>query len=184
MFQPLPRRPARRPEHPSRLVAVSLLLALASLHGAAGAATADRKQPVDVSANDIDGSLADDGESILRGAVHITQGSLEIQSGVARVTRVGGELSRVMLEGEPATLKQLDDQGKVINAKAREIIFQPAEDQIELRGGVVIEQPQGNLTGERITYHLGTGRIQADGQGGRVSMRMNPKPAKTDSGAQ
>jgi lipopolysaccharide export system protein LptA len=84
----------------------------------------------------------------------------------------------------PRRLEQVDDKGQAVNASARQIIYQPAADIIELLGNVVIEQPQGNLTGERITYHLGTGRIQADGQGGRVSMRMNPKPAKTDSGAE
>jgi len=183
MFLP-PRHPQQ--QLPDRRVVFAVLVWMAALicPFTLSAATADRLQAVDVNADTIDGSLADDGESLLSGTVRITQGSLHVQADNARVTRTGGDLQRVLLEGAPARLKQIDDKGQAVNASARQIIYQPAADIIELLGNVVIEQPQGNLTGERITYDLGTGRIQADGQGGRVSMRMNPKPAKTDSGAE
>jgi len=162
----------------------TVALTVFALPCGARAASADRQEPVDVNANTIDGSLADDGESVLSGAVRITQGSLQVQSETARVTRSGGDLQKVLLEGAPATLEQVDDKGQPVKASAHQIIYQPDSETIELLGGVVIVQPQGNLTGERVTYHLGTGRILAGGEGGRVSMRMNPKATKTESGAQ
>ncbi len=162
----------------------TVALTLIALPHLARAASADRQEPVDVNADTIDGSLADDGESVLSGSVRITQGSLQVQSETARVTRSGGDLQKVLLEGAPATLEQMDDNGQPVKASARQIIYQPDSETIELLGGVVIVQPQGNLTGERVNYHLGSGRIMAGGQGGRVSMRMNPKAPKTESGAQ
>jgi len=43
----------------------------------------------------------------------------------------------------------------------------------------VIEQPRGELRGEKITYELSTGRMTGSGEGeaGRVHLRMNPQTA-------
>ena len=46
--------------------------------------------------------------------------------------------------------------------------------QIQLNGGVIIDQARGSMRGESIRYDLKTGRLSGGGNGGRVQMRLNP----------
>ncbi len=80
-----------------------------------------------------------------------------------------------MLTGSPATLKQVNDNGEPMNARASRIVYTLDSDVVVLTGGVVIEQARGNMRGERVTYDLKTGRLNGGGEGGRVKMTILPK---------
>ena len=47
-------------------------------------------------------------------------------------------------------------------------------------GNVSIAQQRGSLSGERVVYNLRTGQLESGGGtgGGRVKMRILPKPAQ------
>lgn len=157
-----------------RLLAGLLLVAVG---GSALAASADRQQPVDVSARAGDATLAD-GDSILSGEVVITQGSLEIRADKATLTRTAGELSRVVFEGEPASLKQIDDQGQPVSVRARKVTYTPTSNEVLLEGAVQVDRPEGVLQGEVITYDMANGRLNARGEGAndRIRMSFQPRP--------
>jgi lipopolysaccharide export system protein LptA len=84
-----------------------------------------------------------------------------------------------VLEGQPATLGQDLDDGGRLDARARVIDYDVASGIVVLTGAVEIDQPRGSLRGERVTYDLNTGQLTGGGEGvpGRVSLRINPKPA-------
>jgi lipopolysaccharide export system protein LptA len=166
-----------RPDGALQTAALALLLALGA---SAQAATADREQPIDVLASTGDATLAD-GDSILRGEVMITQGSLEIRADTAVLSRLAGEVSQVVFEGAPASLQQVDDRGAPVKVRARKVTYRPASNQVVLEGDVEVEQPQGTLRGERVTYDMGSGRLNAEGGASeRIRMRIEPRqPAAT-----
>ena len=45
-------------------------------------------------------------------------------------------------------------------------------------GNVIVEQPRGELRGEKVTYEIATGKLTGSGEGtaSRVQMRLNPSP--------
>lgn len=143
--------------------------------GAALAASADRQQPVDVSARAGDATLAD-GDSILTGDVVITQGSLEIRADRATLTRSGGELSQVVFEGQPAALKQIDDKGQPVSVRARKVTYRPSSNDVLLEGAVEVDRPEGSMQGEVISYDMANGRLNARGEGANDRIRMSFQP--------
>lgn len=155
-----------------------LLAALLSLIVSANAlaASADRLQEITVVSQDGDVTLAD-GDSILSGEVIITQGSLDIRADKATLTRSAGELSQVVFEGQPASLKQIDDQGQPVSVRARRITYRPTSNDVLLEGAVEVDRPEGNLRGEVITYDMANGRLNARGAGSedRIRMRFQPR---------
>ena len=160
-----------------RLVALSLLLLAALLPIDVPAKSSDRNQPMDVEADRTEAGLGDDSEATLSGNVKITQGSLEVDAERATIHRSGGEISQVVLNGSPATLKQVADNGEPMHARASKIVYTLSSDLIVLSGAVVIEQPRGTLRGETIKYDLKTGHRDGGGDGSRVKMRILPKTA-------
>ena len=160
-----------------RLVALSLLLLAAVLPIDAPAKTSDRSQPMDVEADRTDVGIGDDSDAILTGNVKITQGTLEVEAARATIQRKAGEISEVVLTGAPATLKQINDNGEPMHARASQIVYTLSSDVVVLTGSVVVDQPRGTLRGERIKYDLKSGRLDGGGDGTRVKMRIMPKTA-------
>ena len=170
------------PRPAAALLAPLLALALAATGAPAWALEADRDQPMEIAANSSDINL-ESGVHLLTGAVEIRQGSLLIQaaSGEVHQPGQGAEVTRVVLEGEPATLEQaLDNAAGQMRASARRIDYDRAGDTVVMTGGVRIEEPRGTLTGERVTYNIAQGRIQgqSSGEDGRVRFVIPPRPAQ------
>lgn len=163
-----------------RLLAPALAPALLGMliAGPALAKSTDRNQPMDIGAAHADAILTDDGDARLSGDVVITQGTLNVNADDAVVSRKGGDIESVTLTGAPATLSQINDNGERMTAKAAKIVYNTITEIIVMTGGVVVNQPRGNLRGEMIKYDLTTGRLDGGGGGGRVQMRILPKTVK------
>jgi lipopolysaccharide export system protein LptA len=153
------------------------ILALAFTLPAAALKT-DRDHPMDVNADHFDGSTSG-GLSTLTGSVKITQGTLAVDADKAVVHQSDKrEIVRAVLTGKPAHLAQDLDEGGRLKARAGEIDYDIAAETVVFTGDVVIEQPRGELRGEKVTYELKTGKLTGSGEGaaGRVHLRMNPQP--------
>ena len=137
----------------------------------------DRNQPMDLDADNVDALLGDDSVSTITGNVKIRQGSLAVDADRADIHRKAGEIDRIVLTGNPASLRQVSDTGEPMTATAREIVYTMSSEVMVLTGNVVVEQPRGNLRGETIKYDITTGRLDGGGDGKRVSMRILPKTA-------
>ncbi|GMU44343.1 MAG: lipopolysaccharide transport periplasmic protein LptA [Xanthomonadales bacterium] len=155
-----------------------LCLAVCALAAPAWALESDRQQPMQINSDRFESGM-DSKTTVLTGNVRITQGSLVVQAERADVTQEGGEVSRALLSGRPATLKQAMDDGGELNASARTIDYQLGEETVELKGGVVLDRPQGTLRSERVTYSIKTGQLAAgEGVGGGVQLVIPPKVPK------
>jgi lipopolysaccharide export system protein LptA len=160
-----------------RLVALSLLLLSIVLPFDALAKTNDRAQPMDVESDHSSADIGDNGEAVLTGNVVITQGTLKVRADRATIQRKAGDISQVVLNGAPATLDQVNDNGDPMHARAAQIVYTMSSDIVVLTGDVVIEQTRGTLRGETIKYDLKSGRLDGGGDGTRVKMRILPKSA-------
>jgi lipopolysaccharide export system protein LptA len=139
---------------------VNTILLCLLLSGAAFGKSSDRNQAMDISADRSDALLTDDGESSISGNVSISQGSLQI---------------KVTLSGAPARMQQMNDNGELMKASAKQIVYLLSAEQISLLGNVVIDQPRGSMRGESIRYDMKSGRLTGGGDGSRVQMRLEPK---------
>ena len=160
-----------------RPAATSLLILCLAASGQVLAKSTDRSQPMDIDADRTDALLGDDAVSVLEGNVKIRQGSLEVDADRAEVHRRAGDIDRIVLTGAPARLRQVSDTGEPMDARARQVTYTLASEVMVLTGGVVIEQPRGNLRGETIKYNVDTGRLDGGGDGQRLSLRILPKTA-------
>lgn len=149
--------------------------------GEAQAKKADRDEPLEIEADDMDGVLDEDGVANLRGNVHIRQGSMNVHADLGTVTRKNGDFSKVVFQGKPATLDQINDDGTPMKARANRIEYDVHADIVVLTGDVFVQQERGTLTGNRVTYDLNTGRIDGGGDGGRIRMSVAPKKKSTDT---
>lgn len=165
----------------SPLLATALLTAALSLGFAAegSARSSDRNQPMEVDADGTEGDLSDNGDSVLRGNVRIVQGSLDVRADRAVITRVNGEITRVVLEGSPVRLKQVADNGDPIDAVANKVVYTLDSEVMDLRGAVSVKQPRGSLNGETVKYNMRTNHLNAGGDGTRIKLIIAPKNKAT-----
>lgn len=139
------------------------------------AKSSDRNQPMDLSADHSDFELTDNGSSTIKGNVKISQGSLIINADSAVILRVNGDISKVTLSGNPANMQQMNDNGELLKATAKDIIYFISTEQINLVGNVIIDQSRGSMRGDSIRYDIKSGRLQGGGDGKRIQMRLEPK---------
>lgn len=157
----------------------TILVALLCLCvGSAWAKSSDRNQEMNLSSDSSDCSVNESGPCVLRGNVHIVQGTLDIQSSKADIRR-GGNQQVIKLTGSPVKMKQQMDDGGWMNATAAQIDYDQNRDTVVFSGKAVVQQPgRGSISGERIVYNMATGQVQsgaAAGTGGRVNMTFEPK---------
>ena len=161
---------------PARLLLALLMGGVAST---AWARTNDRSQPMDAEANQNTCTLGDAGQCVMTGNVQINQGSLDISAAKATIFRAGGDISRALLSGSPVVLKQQMDDGTPMTAHASNVDYNLNTDVVIFTGDVMIQQPRGTMSGQRVVYNLKTGSVDSGGQGnGRVKMRILPRNAQ------
>ena len=154
---------------------VNTLLLCVLLSSQVLAKSSDRNQAMDINADLGDALLTDDGESSISGNVIISQGSLQINADKAVITRVKGDTSKVTLSGNPARMQQMSDNGELMKATAKQIVYYISTEQINLLGNAVIDQPRGSMRGEVIRYDIKSGRLTGGSVGSRIQMRLEPK---------
>ena len=168
----------RLPFDAKRLLCVCLALSLGTV---AQARESDRQKPMDVEADNGHMSTAANGTTHLWGNVHSTQGTLEIKADDAVITQAKGGISRAVLKGTPVYLKQDDEDGQTMTATSRNLDYDLVKKTAVFTGDVVITQPRGVMRGERVVYDIGSGQITSGGDGSRVRMHIEPKPANAAS---
>ena len=171
--------------HAVKWLTAALVLAFAQ--GAciqnAWARSSDRNQPMDIDAGQQKGSMDDRTPTVLSGGVTIVQGTLNVAADQAVITTAGGDISRAVLTGRPAKLKQQLDDGTPMSAAANQVDYNLRTEIVVFTGNVSIQQPRGSLSGQRVVYNMKTGEVNSGGQGsGRVKMRIVPRNAPQGGG--
>lgn len=169
--------PTSRLRAATALPTLGLALALAAgVAPPAFAAQADRNQPIKVQA-DKKVTKYQEGTSVYTGDVVIDQGSLHATGQRATLYLEDGQLVRAVLEGRPATFRERDDQGNLVEGKANEADYRTANGNVILTGDAWLKRTGDEIRSDRITYNLDSEVVEAgDSEGGsRVEMTLQPR---------
>ena len=152
-----------QPYHLKNLIRICALGALLAC-GQTWALTTDKDQPIEIEA---DSAELDDkeGVTIYEGNVVVTQGSIRMTGNKMTVHYTGdNELDTVVLNGHPATYRQLPDKSEVYDeAEALQMEFYQAKNLIVLINKARVKQKDVQFTGDRIEYDTVQSKIKARG---------------------
>ena len=164
---------------------LALLLFLLPLHCAA--LDKDREQPIEVEADRLE-VRDQENISIYEGNVKLVQGSLNIRSDRLIIHfNDANELTLMELTGQPASLRQLDNEQQEMLGEALEIDYIASSSVLELRRSAFFRHAGDLIESELIRVNTATNSIEAGGTSSdeRVKMvikpRQNPKPDKPAS---
>ena len=142
--------------------------------------SSERQQPVDIQADNTDGSLDGDGISTLCGNVRLSQGSLVVEADCAEITYLKNRIASVRLTGEPVTWNQTVPDTGPVSASARIIDYSVADGRVEMRGDAELHHPTGDLYGEVLIYDQQTQRFRGEGAGNGDQIRVRLESAVFD----
>lgn len=129
-----------------------LLIALLLLPTApVSALSSDRQQPVKITA---DRMLADErrGVSHYQGDVFLKQGSLEIRADELTVHLSDGEVTKIIIIGDPAKLQQQPDDREMVYSEARRMEYNIRNGELLLIDDAHVKQGANRFSGARIQY--------------------------------
>ena len=152
-------------------------LVLAGLPGISSGLSEDNNQPMLIEA---DTAELDDkkGISIYKGNVKVTQGTLVLTGDTMTVYNNGDDISKVVVNGSPATYKQRPDgKDQDINAKALLMEYFKTPEKVILSKEAEVEQEGDILRSERIVYDVEKDQVSAgtNNPNQRVRITLQPK---------
>ncbi len=164
-------------------VSANALLALLGVALAASspvmAKQSDRGQLVDVKSKSFDGSQQQpNGKVIWIGNVVLTQGTLKVTGSKATgYLDSDNSIIRVVVDGSPATIHQLDEQDQPMDGKAANIDYDTVGGVAVLTGKAEVHQPvKGSAEGDKLTYNTNDSTMKGESNGsGPVHMTFQPK---------
>ncbi len=157
---------------------LSLLLFVLSFN--AFALKTDRDQPIDITADHLE---MDDGKKIstYTGNVTLKQGSLNITaSSLILYFDDANELDYMEMTGNPARLKQLSDEKKVMLGSAKNIIYRDKEALLTLSRDATFSSDKEIITSHFIEVNTNNDRIKAgkSDKKHRVHIKIQPRNKK------
>lgn len=168
-----------------RLVCLSLCGPALLWPATSQALPSDKEQNMNVASNEatIDSKQ---GQTILRGQVKITQGTLEINAD--KVTLFYDDkrkLKSLLAEGTPARFQQqLEANKALVHAEADNITYLATKEHLTLEKNAFVEQKGATTRGGRIDYDMTTDTAHAVGTDGkdpgRVEFVIPPQTDKKD----
>lgn len=150
-------------------------LLLLCLPPAALALSTDKDQPIQVEA---DSAQLDDKNnvSVYTGNVILTQGSIRMTGDKMTVYNTKDDkLDTLIMEGHPATYRQLPDNSKVYDeAQATTLKYYELKNLVILTGDAVVKQENFSMKGERIEYDTKLNKAKAE-SAARVAPGTGPE---------
>lgn len=159
---------------------LSVILALTM--NSAFALSTDKQKDIEIEA---DSAEMDDlkGITIYRGDVVVTQGSIRMTGHTMTVHFAeNGDMELVIMQGKPATYRQLPDDSKTYDeAEARQMEYYALKDYIILIDNALVTKPNGSrMSGSRIEYDTVLSKIIAKGTRSTVKTRDGKTQKKKD----
>ena len=175
-MQLIKRRSIRRFYQCALLCAVLFPLPLAALES-------DRQETLLIEADNSTGPLGD-GTTTIWGNVDIRQGTLHITADKAEVIKTDGKVSSVTISGKPASLQQEIEEQGLVQATADMIDYQVASGLVTLTGNADVKHPQGQISGDILTYDLNIQHFQGNSDenpNSRIHIQLDPEVIKVDT---
>lgn len=146
------------------LTAYKLLLATIVFAPALSALSTDKNQDIEIESNSV---YLDDTRNvgIYTGAVVVVQGSMRITGDKLTIFYTEeNELEKIIVDGQPATFRQLPDDSKVYDeAEALVMEYREADNLIILTDKAQVKQGDRRLIAEHIEYDTEQSQVRAKG---------------------
>lgn len=158
-----------------------LTLVISVMMNSAFALSTDKQQDIEIQA---DSAEKDDikGITIYRGDVIVDQGSIHMTGDVMTVYNdANGEMELVIMEGRPATYRQLPDNSKIYDeAEALQMEYYTLKDYVILIDKALVTQEGLRFSGSRIEYDTVLSQVKAKGATKTSKTKGDSKKKKTD----
>jgi len=145
------------------------------------ALSTDKQQDIEIEA---DSAEMDDqkGITIYRGNVVVTQGSIRMTGHTMTVTfNEQDEMDIVIMEGNPATYRQLPDDSQVYDeAEALRMEYYALRDYVILIDKALVKQEGLRFSGQRIEYDTVKSQVKAKGSTTTTKSGTSKSSPKTD----
>jgi len=144
----------------------------------------DREQPIDIRADRVE---IDEKEQISEyiGNVHLKQGSMDIQADKITVYLKKGQLTKIVITGNPATFKQKPEDNKdLVKSSAKHMEYYAAKEHLVLKTNAVVVQGKNRFSGDFIEYDTLNSTVKAnkeEGSDSRVHAIIQPKTSSDDT---
>jgi lipopolysaccharide export system protein LptA len=154
-----------------------LLCVLLLAPAAAPALSTDKDQPIEVEA---DSAELDDARnvSVYRGNVVVVQGSIHMTGDLMTVHQTDDdELETLIMEGKPATYRQLPDGSTVPDeAEARRMEYHELKNLVILIDEARVKQGDVRLNAERVEYDTALSKVKAWNNPDKAPDAAAPEP--------
>lgn len=139
------------------LLSIPLLLIPLSSH----ALSEDRNQPIKIKADSVTINEKT-GISIYKGNVVFTQGSLILNGSKIVIHQPDGNVSKILVDGQPATFQQQQDNSPdIVHAKAGKMKYITKDERVYLSQNASISQGDNLLEGNEIEYNTRNSTVTA-----------------------
>lgn len=140
------------------LLACSSVLMTSHLY----AAKLDLDKEVDIKSQRLAGDLKNKIVTYLDDVI-ITQGSLSIKADLVQVfSHLENDTKTYVAKGQPASFKQLLEDGSLITLEADEIRYEPSTFNVTISGNALLKQAGSEVTGSKIVYNTQTEQLNAE----------------------
>ena len=160
-----------------------LMIGLLMFGQSSWALESDRDQPIHIKADRITVNEKQ-GVSFYQGNVKFTQGSLRVTGDEVTVFLQGDVLSKVIVIGNPATLKQLPDhRQEPVNSKARRMEYDAKKEVVYLIDNAEVQQGPNSFSGNYIEYDTRNSVVSArkgETDDSRVHVIITPPKKDTE----
>ena len=163
----------------------TILLLLVIFGSEANALDSDSGQPIRIQA---DAAMVDEnqGTSVYRGNVIITQGTLEVTADEVEIYTADSAVIQIIARVDKDSDKlahyrqQVNAAKDMVYADARKITYLVQEERLHLAGDARLQQIEDVFTGELLYYDLARGIVNLSSGGGsdRVNMTITPKKSQ------
>lgn len=154
----------------------------ATLYGSwAAARTDDASKPINIKAdsaeiNDITGV------SVYRGNVKITQGSMQLTGEKVVLETANKKVKKIIAEGDLSTFRQTTDDGKLINAEAKKMVYKISANEVVLTNNAKLTESGNTFASDRIVFYTDKEIVSAGSSSGndRVNITVFPETIKEE----
>ena len=169
-----------------RLLSNCLLFCLLLLSLSVTAKSTDRDQPLHIEADSVEIRELE-GISIYKGNVSINQGSIQIHGELIHIHTEQQGLQKILVEGQPATFKQLNDQDEEVSASSNKMTYEAGDGSLVLKEEAVLVQGKNRFTSDHIIYDTRQDIVQAGNENNstssdepkRVTITIHPEASGT-----
>lgn len=146
------------------------------------ALTDDSSKPINIQADSAEINDAT-GISTYRGNVEITQGSMRLTGDLVILETANKKVQKITAEGNLSTFKQKTDDGRVVNAEAKKMVYSITGNEIVLTNNAKLTEAGNTFASDSITFFTDREIVKAGSATGneRVNITVFPETAEENN---